>query len=231
MAYTTGSLVTKVQNRVRDTGYSISEIKQYLTDTVRDVHNEYPTLPIWRTSADYTVTATNSDITATVGLPADYGVPLQLINRTSGAESVIPYIDQSDLEVQSPDHTDSAVYTNGQPQYWYYDGSTIRLFPAPAGAYTLRLSYMKNPSELSDDADVPTIPSSFEEMLVVGAAYRVLQVKGVYDEAGILENKYQELLQKLVDKSIRTPTVHSMKTNRIGSVASRSIDSYRRIPY
>jgi hypothetical protein len=45
-------------------------------------------------------------------------------------------------------------------------------------------------------------------MLVVGAAYRVLQVKDNYDQAGILENKYNELLQKLVVKS----SVHQVGT-------------------
>ncbi len=229
MAYKTGSLVTKVQNRVRDTGYSATDIKQYLTETARDAHNEYPTLPMWKTYVDYTVTIGNSDITAGVALPTNYGSPIQLIDRTAGQERVIPYLNQSDLELMYPDHTDSTRHSNGQPQYWYFDGSTIRLFPAPLAAYTLRLSYVKEPTELSADGDVPDIPPAFEELLVVGAAYRVLQVKGAYDEAGILENKYQELLQKMVDKSIRTPTVHIMKTNRRG-ISSRQIDSYYRIP-
>lgn len=231
MAYTAGALATKVQTRVRDTGYSTSTIKEFLTDTVRDIHNEHPSLPIWKATATFTLTATNSDITAGVGLPANYGSPIQLINTTNGSENVIPYIDESDLEYMYPDHSDSTRHADGQPQYWYFDGSTIRLFPAPNAAYTLRLQYMKEAGELSADGDVPTVPYEFEELLVVGAAYRVLQVKGVYDEAGILENKYVELLQKLVNKSLRTPTPHIMKTNRIGGAMSRSIDSLRRIPY
>lgn len=229
MAYTTGTIVPKVQNRVRDTGYSTSEIKQYLTDTARDVFNEYPSLPLWKATADFTVTAGNSDLTASAGLPSNYGVAEYLVNTTDGQEIVIPYVEQADLDLLYPDTNDQNRYANGTPLACYFDGTTLRLFPAPASAYTLRLHYYKEPAELSNDSDVPDVPQAFEELLVVGAAYRVLQVKGVYDEAGILENKYQELLQKLVDKSIRVPTVRIMKSSR-GLSAYYPLDSYRRIP-
>jgi len=84
------------------------------------------------------------------------------------------------------------------------------VFPTPNAADTLTLRYFKKPTPLSSDDDVPELPSNFEELLIVGAAYRVLQVKDNYDQAAILQNKYDEILQKLVMKysqpQVGTPT-------------------------
>ena len=228
MTYQLSSIVSKVQQRVRDTGYPSSEIKDYINDTQNDVFNEYR-LRFMRSSADFTVSVGNSDLGANTALPTDYVEAITLTDTTNGQERVIPFIDMDDLFRLYPDTTDTTLNTNGQPQYAYDDGSTIRLFPAPADAYTFRLNYYKRPTTLSADGDVPAIPSEFEELLIAGGAYRVLQVKGAYDEAGIFENKYAELLQKLVDKYSRAPAqgFHSMLRGRR---YSRQIDSYNRIP-
>lgn len=217
MAYILSDIITKVQQRVRDTGYSTAEITNYLNDTINDVFNEYR-LPFMRSSQTYTVTAGNSDITDGDGLPANYVTAINLMDTTSGQEVEVPIITESDLDEIYPDKADTALYPNGQPLYAYYDGSTIRVFPAPADAYTFRLRYEIKPTTLTNPSDVPVIPSQFEELLVVGASYRVMQVKDNYDQAGILENKYQELLQKLVVKtsSTQTGSPRIMRLNRSG---------------
>lgn len=114
-----------------------------------------------------------------------------------------------------PDKTDTTRYPASSPQYWYHDGATIRLFPTPNTGYALTLRYYKIPTELTADADVPTIPSQHGELLVSGASYRILQVKDNYDQAGIHQNKYDELLAKLVvrDAQPQIGQVHIMPTN------------------
>lgn len=229
MAYNLGTLVTRTQQRVSDTGYSSAEIKDYLNDTQNDVFNEYR-LPLMKTSQNYTVTAGVADITNGTGLPATYVEAISLRDYTAGQAKDIEFIDLDDLINLYPDYDTQA---SGQPQYAYFADNTINLYPAPAGAYTLTLRYNKKPTELTADADVPEIPSEFEELLVAGAAYRVLQVKQAYDEAGILENKYAELLQKFYDKYNRAPAsgVARMKINRTGSpYTSSTVDSWHRIP-
>lgn len=229
MAYTLASLVTKTQQRVSDTGYSSSEIKDYINDTQNDVFNEYR-LDLMKTSINFTVTPSVADITNGNGLPSTYVEAISLRDYTTGQAKDIPFIDLDDLISL---HADYDTHTAGQPQYAYFADNTINLFPAPLGAYTLTLRYYKRPTELSADADVPEIPSEFGEMLVAGASYRVLQAKQAYDEAGIHENKYAELLQKFYDKYMRSPASGParMKINRIGTgLTSRSIDSWHRIP-
>lgn len=229
MTYQLSDIVTKVRQRVSDTSYSSSEITNYLNDTQNDVFNEYR-LKFMKTSQAYTVTIGESDITNGVGLPTNYVEAITLRDVTTGQAQDIPFIEEEELESWYPSHDSDA---DGQPLYAYFDGQTIRLYPAPAAAYSLILRYYKKPTLLENDADVPSVPSEFEEMLVAGAAYRVLQVKQAYDEAGILENKYAELLQKFLDKYMRAPASGPaiMGINRLGNRrTSRTIDSWHRIP-
>lgn len=199
MAYTLGDTVSKVQQRIRDTGYSSSEIKNYINDAQNDVFNEYR-LPFMQDSQDYTLTASNSDIASGSGLPANYVQAFSISLTTSGREKELPYRPTEQVDQINPDPTDTTAYPSNVPQYWYYYEDTIRVFPAPNEAYTLTMRYWKKPTELTADADVPEIPSEFQELLVVGASYRVMQVKDNYDQAGILQNKNDEILQKLVVK-------------------------------
>ena len=163
------------------------------------------------TSQDYTVAVGVTDITNGVGLPANYVQVVDLI-LTGDGEKYIPYKDV--VEVDKDDYDDDTK----APQYWYKYADTIRVYPAPATAYTVTLRYYKSPTEITLDAAVPEIPPEFEEMLVMGAAYRVLQVKDNYDQAGVLQNKYDEILQKLVKKytQVQTGQPTIMRINRRG---------------
>lgn len=216
MSYICGDIVTRVQQRVRDAGFSSTEIKGYLNDTQNDVFNEYR-LPFMEATQDYTLTVGVSDITNGAGLPADYVQAIDLFITTAGQERTLPYQDIRQVDANSPDPDDITSNPKNTPQYWYFYALTLRVFPAPNIAYTATLRYYKKPTLLSSDAAVPSLPSEFEELLVVGAAYRVLQVKDNYDQAGILQNKYDELLQKLVVKYSQ-PQVGAparMRTNRV----------------
>lgn len=215
MSYTTGDTVTKVQQRVRDTGYSSTEIKNYINDAQNDVFNEYR-LPFMQSTQTYTLTANVSDITNGVGLPTNYVQALNLTLTSAGRESVLPYRDVTSVDDLYPDPDDTTINPTGPPILWYYYNDTIKVYPVPNTAYTVSLQYYKKPTELDSDADIPEIPSEFQELLVLGAAYRVLQVKDNYDQAGVLQNKYDEILQKLVVKSSQPQvgTPMRMRINR-----------------
>lgn len=219
MAYTLGDITTRVRERVRDSGYATNEITSYLNDTQNDVFNEYR-LPFMETTQSYTLASGASDITNGSGLPSNYVQALDLILTTSGREKVIPFRDVRTIDELYPDPDDQTAHPPGPPEFWYYYGETIRVYPEPNDAYTLTLRYYKKPTALSANGDVPDLPSEFEELLVVGAAYRVLQVKDNYDQAGVLENKYNELLQKLVVKysqpQVGTPTIMRSNYSALG---------------
>lgn len=217
MAYTLSDTVTKVQQRIRDTGYSSTEIKNYINDTQNDVFNEYR-LPFMEASQAYTLATGVSDITNGSGLPTNFVQGIDLVLTSLGKESKLIYRDIRQMDELYPDWSDTTAYPPNTPTDWFYFAETARVHPAPNADDTVTLYYYKKPTILSADADVPEVPSEFQELLVVGAAYRVMQVKDNYDQAGILENKYAELLQKLVTKysqaQVGTPTI--MRSNYNG---------------
>jgi hypothetical protein len=213
MAYQTGDIVSLVQKRIRDTGYDSSEIKQYLNDTQNDVFNEYR-LPFMETSQTYATVANVADITNGSGLPSDYSQAIDLFN--SDANLVIPYMDIRDVDTiaQDPNYVNTSRTIPGVS--WTLYAQVPILTPTPTISYNVLLRYYKKPTLLSADSDVPSIPSQFQELLVLGAAYRILQVKDNYDQAMTLQNKYDELLQKLVNQSSPKQVGHMtrMRVNR-----------------
>jgi hypothetical protein len=199
VAYQLSDLISKVQRRIRDTGYSTAEITDYLNDTQNDIYNEYR-LPFMQTYVDYVLFADVPDITNGSGLLADYVQAVDLQITTEGKEAQLIYMPYEEIFSMYPNPDDTTAYPPTIPKYWYFYDETIKVFPASSENLTVRLHYYKKPAELAISTDVPSIPSQFSELLVVGAAYRVLQVKDNYDQAGVLQNKYDELLQKLVVK-------------------------------
>lgn len=215
MSYQLSDLITRVQQRIKDTGYSSSEITSYINDTQRDIFNEYR-LPFMQASQNYTLDTGTSDITNGVGLPTNFTQAISLTLTTAGREKQIPFIDFNELAARYPDPDDTTTHPANSPSFWYKFGSVVRVFPMPSEAFTVTLYYYKSPTALSSASDVPEVPDEFEEILVVGAAYRVLQVKDNYDQASILENKYMELLDKLAVKYSQTQVgrPHIMRINR-----------------
>lgn len=215
MAYTLSDLVSRVQTRIKDTGFSSTTIKQFIDDTQNDIFNEYR-LPFMETTQTYTLTSGEADITNGGGLPSNFVQAIDLVITTTGYESRVPFKDTREVDWIAPDPTDTTAHPANVPQFAYKFGTTIRLYPAPNQAYGATLRYIKRPDELTEDADVPDIPQEFREALVLGAAYRVMQVKDNYDKAAILQNKFDELLQKLVSRYSQTqvgqPT--QMRINR-----------------
>lgn len=222
MAFTLGGITTRVQQRVRDTGFSSSEIHSYINDAQRDIFNEYR-LPFMETTQNYTLTSGVSDITDGNGLPTNFVQAIDIFLTTSGKESRLEYKDIREIDQDYTDPDDTTRHTSSVPKYYYYYAETIKVFPVPDDAYTLTLRYFKSPTELSSNDDVPEIPSEFEEILVMGAAYRVMQVKDQYDIAAIMQNKYDELLQKLVVRysqgQVGKPIVMRINRNALGKTS------------
>lgn len=217
MAYTVAGLTAKVRQRIRDTGYSSSEILDYINDAQRDIFNEYR-LRFMQETQDYTLAVNTPDITNGSGLPTNFVQAINLVIKTSGYEKLVPYKDFTTADEMYPDSSDTTLYPANTPSFWYLYEDTINVHPAPDQAYSVTLRFYKEPTELTADSDVPQIPSEFEELLVEGATWRVLQVKDQYDQAAIHENKYNELLVKLVRKysqnQVGNPT--RMRVNKHG---------------
>ena len=82
----------------------------------------------------------------------------------------------------------------------------IHLWPRPDKAYALLLRYKKRPSELVNSTDVPLLPQEFRELLVIGAAFRIFEIKDDFVQASYLKSRYDELAMKLVQRYSRKQT-------------------------
>lgn len=215
MAYQTSDLVSEIQRRAGDTGIASSEIVGYLNDEQNDIFNEYQ-LKFMKTSQTYTVTIDDADITHGSGVPTNYDQAISLSVTTTGHEQTLDYIDMDDLEQLYPDLDDTTLHPTGYPQYWYWDGLTPKVFPAPSAAYALKFRYWKIPTLLSADADVPSLPSNFREVLIRGGLNRVFETKDLYDIAALHQQRRNEILIKLVVRySVpQTGQIHQMAINR-----------------
>lgn len=194
MAYVLSDIVTRVQKRVRDTSYPSTDIKAFINDAQRAVFNEYD-LRFMETTQNYTLAVNLQDITNGSGLPANFVSPISVQITTASYEKDLQYIDYKELDTLYPNQSDDDAT---QPRYWYMYGNTISVYPKPDLAYAIRLRYIKEPTTLSADADVPELPSEFEELLIYGAGFRVFEEKDMDDKAAVFEAKYDRQVQLLV---------------------------------
>ena len=92
----------------------------------------------------------------------------------------------------------SAGTVTGQPMhYTVVNGSSIYLGPTPSVASsTYRLMYEKAPTQLTNDADIPSLPSAFHYMLVPGALALGLSIYNDFTYQ-FMESQYQAALASM----------------------------------
>jgi hypothetical protein len=81
--------------------------------------------------------------------------------------------------------------------FYYLIGSDYYLTPNPVlGTDNLRITYIFIATPLADDIDVPQYPSTFHEILEIGAANRL---RKSVKEPAIDEGDYAKLISRLID--------------------------------
>tara|TARA_R110000868_G_scaffold267_2_gene2321 strand:+ start:4251 stop:4889 length:639 start_codon:yes stop_codon:yes gene_type:complete len=209
MAYTTGALVTQIQNKLDDTSFSTSILKQFLNDTQREIFNMRMSKFVEATQDFSTVVSQDSIGT----LPTNMQMVIDLrITGPAGYSSVLQYMDIQEFDARFPEPSLSG---DALPYIWYPFGTTINVFPRPSQVLTLQLRYFKTPTELVNDADVPQIPEEFQELLVLGAFMRALEFNDNYDQAGIIKRKFDEMVDTMTKRySPGAATASLMGVNR-----------------
>lgn len=203
MAYQLSDIATRIQDRVRDASYPPTTIYGYINDTQNAVANEYD-LMFWEaTPQTYTLGVGVQDVTNGAGLPTGFIRPLNIRITTLGSVRTLVYIDYRDLEELHPNQENDSA---GTPRFWTRYGNTVSVYPKPDQAYTVKMRWMRMPTQLSADADVPEIPFSFEELLIYGGGQRVFEDKDMESKADNFQNKVTLETTKLVNKyAIKDP--------------------------
>lgn len=86
------------------------------------------------------------------------------------------------------------------PLSWWTYWTGVEFSVNAAATYSVKVDYIKSVPLLSTSSDIPTIPQSFEELLIVGAKMRIYEQKEDFDYAGQFQNKYADLEEAFITR-------------------------------
>lgn len=93
----------------------------------------------------------------------------------------------------------AGVIASGNLTYWTY-WINVEFANKANQTYTLAFDYIKSVPLMSTSSDVPTIPESFEELLIIGAKIRIYEQKEDFDYASQYSNRYADLLESFTTR-------------------------------
>lgn len=206
MAYNVTTLTTRVQSKLDNTSFDSSIILQFLNDGQRDIVIQAKP-QYMRAEATYTTSIGSNQLTTSA---TDVLVPLSLRMYTPlNYANLLPYIPYQDVDEYYPN---VGLLGTGPPVAWSIFASVPFVVNNADAVYTLKGKYLQVPPELVNTTDVPILPVTFSEILVLAAYKRALEHDDNFDQAQIVQ---QEIDSKIMDmNSILKPqlgTPHIMR--------------------
>lgn len=170
-------------------------VDRFINDTQRDIFNQYEltfqeeifsgAIPAGSTMFRY---------------PTDVAqIQLQVLSAPDGFQrnldtSYIPFRDFFSRYPTPQGNTPSSVNA------WTLFSNNMLTSAPTDQEYTMTIFYIKKPNTLSLNADVPTLPEEFGELLVLGALSRVQKRNEDMDLAAATNVEYQRILLQLVNR-------------------------------
>lgn len=196
MAYQFSDLKTKLQTQIGDPNLTDSVAADAIAYADQDVFNKFI---LTLNSSQQTNSVTLGTNTLTSSLPSNFQriVNMRITSPVNNAMSLKKYfITPDEFREKYPS---TSLLGSGPLSYWTYWTSVEFAWNADQ-TYTLVVDYCKNVPILSSASDVPTIPQSFEEMLILGAKIRVYEQKEDFDYASQFYNRYADAVEAFVDR-------------------------------
>lgn len=206
MAYNLGTVRSRVEQKLDDTNFGAAKLNQFINDAQRDILNSRR-FTFMEREADLQTVIGSSSVT---GTPTDLQIPitLRMFSPTNYA-SMMTYMEYEDFDDTIPNQ---ALVGDTIPQYWRVFNGEILVYPNSDALYDMKLKYIKTPTELVADADVPEVPEAFGELLVLGAYKRALEYNDDYDQAQVIQQQVDVQMDMLDQRSKRqTGLPHVMR--------------------
>lgn len=180
-------------DKLDDEEFDPGIVDRFINDTQRNIFNQFE-LPFQEKIFEGDI----AQGTAMIRLPSD-AAQVQSFVLTSPeyeqrelSNSYIPFRDFNKVYPAPSAMPQSDIVS------WTLYGGNI-MFSAPTDkAYKLTLFYIKKPATLKNGLDVPEIPEEFSELLVLGAFKRIQQRNEDYDQAAVIGQEYNDLLDMMV---------------------------------
>lgn len=195
MSYIFSDLKTKLQTQVGDPNLNDSVAGDALNYTQQEIFGKFD---LTLNSATQTNSVTAGTNTLASALPSDFQriSSLYISSPTTLAGNLTDYfVKVKDFRTLYPN---AGTYT-GVLQEWTL-WSTLEFAVNASANVTVKLDYVKTIPFMSDTSDVPTIPQSFEELLLLGAKIRVFEQKEDFDYANQFTNRYADLQEAFITR-------------------------------
>lgn len=194
MAYDLAGIRERViDDKLDDPDYDTNIVDRFINDAQRAIFNTYE-LPF----AEKVFVGTMASAGYIYTFPTDYQTAQALkitnpvINVRDITKMYVPFRDFN-TSYPTPSNNDPSA-----PSIWTLHANKLYFSQPTDQDYDVELYYIKKPALLDDGADVPEIPSEFEELLVLGAYIRVLERNEDFDLAAFYRNgEYQDQLDQL----------------------------------
>lgn len=196
MSYILGDLQTKLQTQIGDPNLSSTITLDALNYTEQSIFN---TFDLTLNSAQQTNTVTSATNTLASALPTTLQkiTNIRITSPTTATNNLKKYYLSPDaFREQFPS---TALQGTGPLSYWTF-WTSVEFANNADQTYTLSIDYTKSVTLLSNSTDVPTIPQSFEELLILGAKIRIYEQKEDFDYASQFQNRYADVLESFVTR-------------------------------
>jgi hypothetical protein len=200
VAYTFGDLKTKLATQISDPNVDTTITGDALIDAEQEIFNKFD---ITLNSATQSNTVAVNTNTPGTSLPTN----LQRIRNVNITAPLAlagslkkNYLDPDAFDEQCTAYQQSVVNPLAITPWTYYAGGVLTWGNLADQAYTILIRYTKYVPFMSADADVPTIPQAFRELLMLGAKIRVYENKEDFDFAQQFQNRYADLLQDFLTR-------------------------------
>lgn len=190
MAYQLSTVRSRIQDKLDNTSFSTSILTQFINDGQRDIIIQSKP-QFSRLETSYTTTAASNALTTSA---TDILVLLSLkIFTPINYAQKLPFIEYQDVDLFYPN---VGLLGTGPPIAWTTFGNTPTLVNNADAVYTLKAKYLQAPPELVNDSDVPILPVTFSEILVLAGYKRALEHDDDFDQAQVVQ---QQIDSKILD--------------------------------
>jgi len=178
-------------DKLDDEEFDPQVVDNFINDTQRDIFNQYE-LPFQENIFQGVIPA-GSTI---------FKLPKDVAQIQSQSVLGIPGFADRKTDWRSffRQHNDIANAPAGSITQWALYGGNVLLSAPTDVDYTMTMFYIKKPTTLKQDDDVPELPEEFEELLVLGAFMRIQNRNEDFDLAKETFAEYTRQLNLLVGR-------------------------------
>lgn len=215
MAYQLSTIRSRIQDKLDNSSFSTSILTQFVNDGLRDVVIQAKP-PQYRQETSYTTSVGSNVLTTSA---TDVLVPLNMrIFTPINYAMLLPFMEYQDVDLYYPN---VGLLGTGPPIAW----TTFDLAPSVVNnadqVYTLKSKYLQAPVELVNDTDVPLLPVTFSEILVLAGYKRALEHDDDFDQAQVVQLQIDSKIMdmtSILKPQLGTPHVmrNANKRRRLG---------------